>query len=56
MLCESVDEQFEEQIGSICEGCFIMETEEIYNFCEIEEHFEIFEKIWAGRFSNNIFT
>ena len=56
MLSEIVDEQFMEQIGKICEECFIMKTEEIYNFCENEEHFEIFQNLWTNRFTNSIFT
>ena len=56
ILCESVDEQFLEQIGNKCEECYIMKAEEIYQFCENEEHFEIFQKIWSDRFINSSCT
>ena len=56
MLSELVDEQFKLLIGNICEECFIMETEETFNFCENEEHFEIFQKLWSNRQSNSIST
>ena len=49
MLCESVNQQFMIQIGNHCKECYILETEEIYNFCENDEHFETFENIWSNR-------
>ena len=39
------------QIGNSCDGCHISETEDntTYNFCEIDDHMDVFDDIWSNR-------
>ena len=49
LLNARVMEQFNFQIGNDCKACYIQEAEEMYNFCENDEHFEVFSTIWSNR-------
>jgi hypothetical protein len=54
MLSESVDQQFMLQSGNSCKECYILETEETYNICENDDHFETFDNIWSNRQNSSL--
>ena len=55
-LSKSIANQFNLQIGKICDECQICETEDntTYNICEDDDHLDIFDKIWSNRCTNPV--
>ena len=55
-LSKSIANQFNLQIGKICDECQICETEDntTYNICEDDDHLDIFDNIWSNRCTNPV--